>query len=66
MADINVEVALKEQKARKQVAREALKRRIGELINSGASRAEIIQRLGISSGHYYRVAVELGLIRRRE
>jgi hypothetical protein len=57
--DVEVDKALAERSARKKAARRALRDRVAQLLASGSGRVEIIARLGISSGFYYRLLAEI-------
>jgi hypothetical protein len=57
--DIEVDKALLERSTKKKRERSALRDRVARLLASDCSRTEIMQRLGISSGFYYRLVKEI-------
>lgn len=57
--DVEVDKALLERSAKKRVERDAMRARVGRLLAGGCTRVEILERLGISSGFYYRLLGEL-------
>lgn len=57
--DIEVDKALLERSTKKKRERSALRDRVARLLASDCSRTEIMERLGISSGFYYRLLKEI-------
>lgn len=57
--DVEVDKALLERAMRKRQERMALRDRVAQLLSSGCGRVEILTRLGISSGYYYRLLSEI-------
>lgn len=57
--DIEVNQALLERAMKKKMERNAMRERVAQLVKTGCTRAEILVRLNISSGYYYRLLSEI-------
>ena len=57
--DVEVDKALLERSMQKKAERSAMRERVAKLVDAGASRTEVLARLGISSGFYYRLLGEI-------